>query len=118
MFVELGSSPQQGTDPVAAEAVAKAATEAIAKFKKTERPAVLGIGGPHYNQKFTKTALEDEIIFGHMIPKHAIPWIDADILTQCTERTMEKVDYAILDWKGIKSKDKTKLLETLAKTNL
>jgi D-tyrosyl-tRNA(Tyr) deacylase len=53
-----------------------------------------------------------------MIPKYAITWVNADILTQCTERTLEKVDHAILDWKGIKSKDKTKLIEALAKNNL
>ena len=118
MFVELGSSPQQWTDTVAAEAVAKAGIQAIVKFEKTEQHAALGIGGPHYNQKFTKTALQDGIIFGHIIPKYAIQWVDTEILTQCTERTLEKVDHAILDWKGIKSKDKPKLLNTLIKNNL
>src|SRR4030065_418121 len=103
---------------VTAVFVAMAAMEAIAKFRETERSAVLGIGGPHYNQKFTKKALEDGIIFGHMIPKYAIQWIDADILTQCMERTLEKVAHAILDWKGIKSQDKPKTLKNLAEINL
>ena len=54
MFVELGSSPQQWSDTKAAEAVAKAAMQAIANFGVSEEKAALGIGGTHYNQQFTK----------------------------------------------------------------
>jgi D-aminoacyl-tRNA deacylase len=119
MFVELGSSLPQWNDLKAAAAVAEAAMEAIAKFKfSNNKKAALGIGGTHYNHKFTRMALEDEAVFGHMIPKHAIPNVDSNVLAQCLERTLEKVDRAILDWKGIKSADKQKLLETLAEINL
>ena len=118
MFVELGSSEKQWNDLKAAEAVAHAAMEAIVKFGVSERTAVLGIGGPHYNQRFTKMALEDELIFGHIIPKYAVQWVDAEILFQCVERTLEKVDCAILDWKGIKGKDKPKLLAALQEIGL
>jgi D-aminoacyl-tRNA deacylase len=118
MFVELGSSQQQWNDSKAAEAVAKAATEAIAKFQVTEQTAVIGIGGPHYNPRFTHMALNDEALFGHMIPKYAIPHVDTEILRQCIERTLEKVGCAILDWKGIKSQDKPKLLDTLTELKI
>ena len=53
-----------------------------------------------------------------MIPKYALPHVDAEILQQCVERTLEKVDHAILDWKGIKSQDKPKLLNALAELKL
>jgi D-aminoacyl-tRNA deacylase len=118
MFVELGSSEKQWGDSRAAEAVAHAAMEAIGKFGVSECTAVLGIGGPHYNQRFTKMALEDEAIFGHMIPKYAVQWVDAQILSQCVERTLGKVDCAILDWKGIKGRDKPKLLAALREIGL
>lgn len=118
MFVELGSSLQQWSDSRAAEVVAKAAMEAIANFHVTEQTAVIGIGGPHYNQRFTKMALEDDALFGHMIPKYALPNIDAATLRQCGERTLEKVSCVILDWKGIKGEDKPKVLEALAEINL
>jgi D-aminoacyl-tRNA deacylase len=113
MFVELGSSEKQWNDSRAAEAVAHAAMEAIAKFGVSECTAVLGVGGPHYNQRFTKMALDGELIFGHIIPKYAVQWADAEILSQCVERTLEKVDCVILDWKGIRSKEKPKLLSAL-----
>jgi D-aminoacyl-tRNA deacylase len=118
MFVELGSSPKQWNDLKAAEAVAHAAIKAISTFGKAEAKAVLGIGGPHYNTKFTRIALEDTIAFGHMIPKYAIPYTDTEILGQCMEKTLEKVECAILDWKGIKGEHKSKLIEMLNEVGL
>jgi D-aminoacyl-tRNA deacylase len=118
MFVELGSSEKQWNDVKAAEAVAHAAMEAVVKFGASERNAVLGIGGPHYNQRFTKMALDGEAIFGHIIPKYAVQLVDAEILSQCVERTLEKVDCAILDWKGIRGEDKPKLLAALHEIGL
>jgi len=118
MFVELGSSPQQWNDAKAAEVVAKAAMKVVANFKRAEQKAVIGIGGTHYNSKFTQLALNDEAAFGHMIPKYALPYIDAEILKQCVERTLENVYHAILDWKGIRGNDKPRIIEALAEINL
>jgi D-aminoacyl-tRNA deacylase len=118
MFVELGSSPKQWSDSKAAEAVAHAAMSAIGKFGVSEKTAVLGIGGTHYNQRFTHMAVDGEAVFGHMIPKYAVPYVDAELLRQCVEKTVEKVDCAVLDWKGIKSADKPQLLAALQKIGL
>jgi D-aminoacyl-tRNA deacylase len=118
MFAELGSSPRQWNDLKAAEAVAHATMEAISRFGKSQAKAVLGIGGPHYNEKFTRLALKNETAFGHMIPKYAISYTDIEILRQCIEKTLEKVKSIILDWKGIKGEHKPKLTETLKETSL
>jgi D-aminoacyl-tRNA deacylase len=118
MFVELGSSPEQWQDSKAAEVVAHATMSAIGKFTVSQQTAVLGIGGTHYNQKFTRMALEDKAVFGHMIPKYAVPSMNAEMLRQCVERTLEKVDCAVLDWKGIKSADKSQLLKALKEAEL
>ena len=69
MFVELGSSAKQWIDSKAAEAVAHAAMSAIGKFGVSENVAMLGIGGTHYNQRFTRMALNSEAVFSHMIHK-------------------------------------------------
>jgi D-aminoacyl-tRNA deacylase len=111
MFVELGSSPTQWKDLKAAEAVANAAMTAI--IKESTYPVVLGIGGPHYNVKFTKMALNTQKAFGHIIPKYAIPQVDAETVKQCVERTKETVESAMLDWKGIKGADKARLIKIL-----
>ena len=118
MFVELGSSTKQWSDLRAAEAVAHATITTISSFCGSKYSAVLGIGGPHYNQRFTQMALAGEAVFSHMIPKYAVQYVDAEILSQCVERTMEKVDRAILDWKGIKGAEKPKLLEALHEIEL
>jgi len=113
MFVELGSSPTQWSDMQAAEAVGHAAVEAIAKFKTPTAKAVLGIGGPHYNATFTRIAQESEVAFGHMIPKYALPTITTDTIRQCVRRTLEKIEIAVLDWKGIKGENRRPLLAML-----
>ena len=120
MFVELGSSDKQWSDSKAAAAVARSAIHAIVNFSKPSNlcSAVLGIGGTHYNPKFTCMAFVGEAIFGHMIPKHAICKVDSEMLLQCRTKTFEKVSHAILDWKGIKSEDKPKLLFALEDAGL
>jgi D-aminoacyl-tRNA deacylase len=118
MFVELGSSPKQWADLIAAEAVGHAVMEAVSKFGNAPAKAVLGIGGPHYSSKFTCMALENQIAFGHMIPKYAVPNIDTEILKHCVERTLEKVESVILDWKGIKGEDKQPLVAILTEAEL
>jgi len=111
MFVELGSSPVQWKDLKAAEAVAHATMVAVTK--KSTYSAVLGVGGPHYNEKFTRMALSTHVAFGHIIPKYAIPKIDAEMLRQCVQRTVEEVESAIFDWKGMRGADKKRLIVIL-----
>jgi D-aminoacyl-tRNA deacylase len=119
MFVELGSSEPQWRDEAAAQAVAHAAMAAITRFSSPTEQAVLGIGGTHYCEKFTRMALADEAVFGHMIPKYAVGIaVDAAMLRQCMERTLENVSEAVLDWKGIKSEDKPHVLSTLLNAGL
>jgi len=118
MFAELGSSPEQWKDLRAAEAVAHAVMEAVLSFDQSHAKLVMGIGGPHYSSKFTRMALEKEVAFGHMIPKYAVPSLDSEILRQCIERTLERVESAVLDWKGIKGEDKQPLVKMLMEASI
>lgn len=115
MFAELGSTPKEWEDLEAAEAVAHATMEAVSNFGDFPARVALGIGGPHYNVKFTRMALEKDLAFGHIIPKYAISRIDRAILRQCLDRTLEGVELVVLDWKGIKSKHKPMLVGILQK---
>ncbi len=119
MFVELGSSPPQWNDSKAASAVAHAAISAIENFEpKPAEKAVIGIGGTHYNKKFTQMALDGEAVFGHIIPKYAVANMDLPMLKQCVERSLEQVSEALLDWRGIKSEEKPGLISALDKAGL
>ena len=116
MFVELGSSPKQWKDTGAAEVVAHAAMAALSK--RASYSVSLGIGGPHYNKKFTRIALSTQKAFGHIIPKYALPEVDAEVIKQCIERTVETVNSAVLDWKGIKGEHKPKIIAALEELGL
>ncbi|MEM0313967.1 MAG: D-aminoacyl-tRNA deacylase [Candidatus Bathyarchaeia archaeon] len=117
MFAELGSTHREWEDLEAAEVVARAAMEA-ATGCGNNTAAALGVGGPHYNGRFTRMALDDVAAFGHIIPKYAISQVDEYILKQCVERTLEKVEFAVLDWKGVKSKDKHRIVKILEEIGL
>ncbi len=116
MFVELGSSPKQWKDIKAAEVVADAAVAAVSGCSGCS--VALGIGGPHYNKKFTKLAITHQRAFGHMIPKYALPEVDAEIIRQCVEGTLEPVDFVVLDWNGIKGEHKPKIIAALEKLGI
>lgn len=116
MFAELGSTPTQWKDTDASRIVAQSVIEALKD--STVYPTALGIGGPHYNRKFTKMALTTDIAFAHIIPKYAISEVDEIMVKQCLERVVEKVELAVLDWKGIKGEHKSRMIEILKKLNL
>lgn len=111
MFVELGSSPKQWVDIEAAKVVADAAVAAVCECSNCS--VAVGIGGPHYNKKFTKLALTTQRAFGHMIPKYALEEVDTKIIKQCVKRTLEPVDSVVLDWKGIKGEHKPKIVSAV-----
>ena len=116
IFVELGSSLEQWKDSKAAEAVAHAAMKATTK--DTKHPTVLGVGGPHYNQRFTKIALTTERAFGHIISKYAAPTVEPQVIEQCVQRTVEPVEAAVFDWKSMKSADRNKIISALNELNV
>ncbi|MCW8802263.1 MAG: hypothetical protein OQK81_02800 [Candidatus Bathyarchaeota archaeon] len=111
MFVELGSSPEQWVDVEAAKVVADSAVAALSDCPVS--PVVIGIGGPHYNKKFTKLALNNERAFGHMIPKYATDTLEVELIKQCVKKTFEQVHSVVLDWKGIKGEHKSKIVDAV-----
>ena len=58
-------------------------------------------------------ALNTEVAFGHIISKYAIPKIDAAMLKQCVQKTVETVESAVFDWKGMRGADKKRLMTIL-----
>jgi D-tyrosyl-tRNA(Tyr) deacylase len=53
-----------------------------------------------------------------MIPKYALSAVDSEMLSQCRTKTLEKVSLAFLDWKGIRSEDKPRVLSALRDVGL
>jgi D-aminoacyl-tRNA deacylase len=116
MFAELGSSLEQWKDLKAAEAVAHATMKAATK--DTKYPTVLGVGGPHYNERFTKIALTTNRAFGHTISKYAAPTVEPEVIEQCVQRTVEHIEAAVFDWKSLRGTDRHRIISALQSLNI
>ncbi len=113
LFVEIGSTAKEWTNPLAGEAVAEAAIAAIECSWSCE-PAV-GVGGSHCNRRLSNIGLESKAAIGHIIPSYAFKWLSSELIQHCVERTIEKDSIIILDWKGVDGKDREKLQRVLEK---
>jgi len=103
LFVELGSDKEHWADEGAARAVAKAVYKVAHGVKLAK--AALGVGGPHYAPNFTKVnfSQSSEIAVGHIIPTYVFQGLRKEMVRKAVERTLEKVELALLDWKGLRA---------------
>ncbi len=115
IFVEAGGPEGEIPERRVLEAVASACL-AAAKLEKRATPAI-GFGGGHYAPTFTRLALRGEYAFGHMCPKYALP-IDLEMVRQAVEKTLENPRLAIIDWKGLSSEQRKKVLELVEAAGL
>lgn len=122
IFMELGSSAREWNISAAGQAVAKAIISTIAnycQFKEKEGLNVgVGFGGTHYAPQFQKLIREHDVALSFICPKYFIRYLDEDVITQTLENTQEKVDYFLIDWKGLNSKDKEHLIPLLEKFDI
>lgn len=116
VFVEIGSTEKEWNDKGNGEIIAKTIMNALANEKRNYKMAV-GIGGTHYCSNFNKIALRTDIAFSHICPKYHLDKLDEDLIKQSIEKTAEKVDFAILDWKGLGA-EKKRVVELLGNMEL
>jgi D-aminoacyl-tRNA deacylase len=110
LFVEVGSTEQQWKDEKACDTAAEVIHETI--FNGVEdKPTAIGFGEPHYAPNFNETT--DHYAIGHIMPKHAIPYLTKTMVHQMIEKTQPRPQTAIIDWKGLKGAERDTLLEIL-----
>ncbi len=111
LFVEIGSTEKEWNDAQAAIAVAeaiwRAATEPVSG-KNT-----VGFGGGHYCSKQSLAIRRDGYAFSHILSKYFFEEYDEEIVRMAFNRTRGECHVAVIDWKGIRGPDRSKLLETL-----
>jgi D-aminoacyl-tRNA deacylase len=118
-FIEIGSCEQQWKDKEAGKIVARTISKAIKTFnqeKQNWKPAI-GIASPHYCPNFNKIQLNSNYAISHIIPNYAFP-ITLEKLKQAIEKTQEKVELAILDWKGMKGQERQETIKLLNQLGL
>jgi D-tyrosyl-tRNA(Tyr) deacylase len=50
--------------------------------------------------------------------KYAVPSVDAETVKHCVQRTMEKVESAVFDWKSMRASDRQKVISALEQLNI
>ncbi len=113
LFAEIGSTEAEWKNPEAGRIAAQAILAAI-KSDETF-PAHVGFGGSHYSPKFTPKILDGGIAFGHIISGYSLErsGLDEEMVRQAMEKNAEKIESALLDWKGIKGGTRGKLIAVL-----
>lgn len=122
LFIEIGSSEKQWKDPEAAKVIAKTIISASERFQELEQEeeewqTAIAFGGGHYCQSFNKHQLGDKYAISHICSKHNLPFLDEELIKQAIEKTEEKVELVLLDWKGL-SGYKEKVIKLLKKLKI
>lgn len=117
-FIEIGSKKEQWQDKKAGNIIAQTIIETITNFKPEKNEIAIGFGGTHYCNNFNKIELETDVAMSHICPKYNIESIDKNTIQNMIDSTKGNINYALLDWKGLNSDQKTRLIDILEKMNL
>lgn len=112
MFVEVGSSEEQWNDLNACEAAAGVINKLFSKDNINENKikVAIGIGGNHYASKFTKILFNENIAFGHIMPKYNF---NEEMIEQMISKTYPKPELALIDWNGLNSEQRNKAIKRI-----
>ncbi len=113
MFIEIGSKELQWKDKNAGKIIADTIIKSIEEYKPIKGKVAIGFGGTHYCSNFNKVELRTDIAMSHICPKYNVQKIDKEMIIKMISSTYEKVDLALLDWKGLGSDEKNHLLPLL-----
>ena len=116
VFVEIGSTEKEWSDKKNGEIIARTIMNALGNQHNNYKIAI-GIGGPHYCSNFNKVALRTDIAFSHICPKYMLGKLDENLIKQAIEKTKEKIDFIVLDWKGLVA-EKQRIVDLLKNMNL
>jgi D-aminoacyl-tRNA deacylase len=109
-FVELGGNDETIRNKEYAEFVAKAVASSIGSKAEYGKVAI-GIGGMHYSDKFTRLAIEGKYAFAHIMSKYYASC--TGMIKTSLERSDEKVDTAVIEWKSIKANEREIIVREL-----
>ncbi len=112
IFVEIGSTEAEWSNPVAGKIIAESVFESINEEKENRGQCenFFAAGGGHYAPKFTELALKKDFAFGHMLPKYRADSIAIDTFVQALEKNLEPVEKILIDRKGLNKEQRDKLL--------
>jgi len=111
-FVEIGSGEKEWADPVLGEIAANAVMSAV--DVEEAPPTAVGFGGTHYSAKHTHICMEGNYAIGHLVSSHSFDGgVSERVITDTFSKTTGSCNTAIVDWKGLHSNDRRKLVASL-----
>ena len=110
IFVEVGSTAEEWLNENASRRVAECVDFVSAEWKKTKGKVAIGFGGGHYCPAFNELEA-DGFCFSHIAAKYALDFVDESTVKQAVEKTAERVECAVIDWKGSKSEQRAKIMK-------
>ena len=112
-FVEIGSGEKEWTDPVLGEIASNAVISAIHSVEETP-PTAVGFGGTHYSAKHTRICMEGDYAIGHLVSSHSFDGgVSERVIADTFSKTTDSCNTAIVDWKGLHSNDRRRLIADL-----
>ncbi len=119
-FIEIGSSEVQWSDREAAAFIAECIQNGIreyqeGKYLNDDTIPCIAFGGTHYAPKFTRYMLETNHATSHICPKYAADILTEDLIHQMITKTVESVETALIDWKGLRKQQRDNIINMLEK---
>ncbi|MBN2126951.1 MAG: hypothetical protein JW703_01000 [Candidatus Diapherotrites archaeon] len=115
VFLELGSNETHWNNLDGAKALCETVMNASKVNEKQK--AVIGFGGTHYCSEFNKLLERTDYCTTHIAPLYALENLNSDLIQQAIQKSIEKVELAVLDWKGLRNY-KEKVVELLKENKI
>nr|WP_147663019.1 D-aminoacyl-tRNA deacylase [Candidatus Prometheoarchaeum syntrophicum] len=122
IFIELGSTEVGWKNETGGKIIAHAIFSTCCnlsqkhyragKWHKHDIRVGIGFGGGHYMPSFS-SCIENMIGFAHTVSKHKVFDLTIKMIQQILDRTLETIDYWVIDWKGLKSAERLHVLSLL-----
>jgi D-aminoacyl-tRNA deacylase len=116
LFVEVGSTEREWNDLQAASVASEAIW--VAATAPASGKIAVGFGGGHYCNKQCSAIRNDGYAFGHILSKYFFEDYDENIVRMAFDRTLGQCRTALIDWKGVRGTERSKLIDTLKQMNV
>ena len=117
VYIEVGSSETEWQNQTAGEMISSVIMNSFSNFNSIFKTAI-GVGGTHYCPEFSKIEERTNIALSHILSKYYVDKTDFDLFSQMIEKTSEPVSLALIDWKGLVSEQRNKIISFCEKLNL
>ena len=124
VFIEIGSTKNEWSRQDAGAVLAHSIETSLQAYGGEELPlkkkppkTIIGFGGTHTCSNFTRLVTEDKIYLSHVCPEYALDTLEPQLILQAIQKSTRPA-ISVVDWKGMSSMKRQKILEFLQNLNL